>query len=138
MHMTELAKVAWRRAGLHESGNGKIKAFLDYVNSQPTLVWADAMAALRNEQANVFREFTEPLLYSHDKLLRLAVIRNTDPTKRRELNLLKAFVEQATPHADEPELLAIVELGHKGLTASLRQRNDLTTQLRNRIGRSTA
>ena len=66
-----------------------------------------------------------PLFETQDKLLRVTVIRNADVNSPKDLRLLKAFIRGAHPTEDEPELLAMAHLGHRGLTAELRKREPL-------------
>ena len=75
-----------------------------------------------------------PLLQSEDKLLRLTLIRHADVSKRRELNLLKRLAQAADSIRDEPELRAILALGHKNLEREIRERADLTADLRRAVG----
>jgi hypothetical protein len=62
------------------------------------------------------------------------LIRYADLSKRRELNLLKRFAQAADPIQDEPELLAMASLGHKSLDRAIRERSDLTPNLRQAFG----
>jgi hypothetical protein len=62
------------------------------------------------------------------------LIRHADLSKRRELNLLKRFAQSADPIHDEPELLAMAALGHQTLERAIRERGDLTPNLRRTMG----
>jgi hypothetical protein len=124
----------WRKAGLYESKSRWVKDFLDFVESEPSPNWEHGLQEFREKHYDVFDQVAPPLLQSEDKLLRLAVIRHADLSKRRELNLLKHFAQSADPIRDEAELLALLSLGHKSLEREIRERADLTPNLRQAVG----
>jgi hypothetical protein len=62
------------------------------------------------------------------------LIRHADLSERRELNLLKRFAQTADPSHAEPELLAMASLGQKILERAIRERGDLTPNLRRTVG----
>jgi hypothetical protein len=123
----------WREAGLYASRKAGVQAFLAHLDEQPNLSWEEGVQEFRAHHYEVFSDVVPPLMASNDKLLRLALIRSADPAQRKELNLLKKFIQESDPMQDEPELSAILELGHDGLTDEIRQRNDLTSGLRRRV-----
>jgi hypothetical protein len=124
----------WRKAGLYESKSRAIRNFLDFIGSEPAPNWEHGLGEFREKHYDVFDQVVPPLLQSEDKLLRLAVIRHADPSKRRELNLLKRFAQSADPIRDEAELLALLSLGHESLEREIRERADLTPNLRQAVG----
>jgi hypothetical protein len=123
----------WREAGLYNSRTAGVQAFLVFIDEHPDMEWEAGVQAFRTHHYAVFGDIVPPLLASSDKLLRLSLIRSAIPAQRKEFNLLKKFIQEADPTRDEPELLAILELGHKGLAGEIRQRSDLTSTLRRRV-----
>jgi hypothetical protein len=124
----------WGKSGLHESKTRAIRNFLAFIESEPSPNWEHGLREFREKHYDVFDQVVPPLLQSEDKLLRLAVIRHADPSKRRELNLLKRFAQSADPIRDEAELLALLSLGHESLEREIRERADLTPNLRQVVG----
>jgi hypothetical protein len=125
----------WRKAGLYQSQAASMRNFLAFVDSEPTPDWEQGLQEFREKHYGLFARVVPPLLQSDDKLVRIAVVRHADLSKRRELNLLKRFAQNADPIHDEPELLAIVALGHESLAREIRARGDLTPDLRQAVGR---
>jgi hypothetical protein len=124
----------WRKAGLYESKTRAVRDFLDFVDSEPSADWERGIEEFRKAHYDVFDQVVPPLLQSDDKLLRIMLIRHADPSKRRELNLLKRLAQSLDPIRDEPELLAMVSLGQKTLDRAIRERGDLTPSLRRAVG----
>lgn len=122
----------WRKEGLYESPSPTMRSFLASVDSESN--WERGLQEFREKHYGLFDQIVPPLLQSEDKLLRLMVIRHADVSKRRELNLLKRLAQTADPIRDEPELLAILSLGHKSLDREIRERADLTANLRQAVG----
>jgi hypothetical protein len=133
-HVCAAMRKIWRKAGLYESKTRAIRNFLNFVDSEPPADWAHGLQEFREKHYDVFDQIVPPLLQSDDKLLQIMLIRHADPSKRRELNLLKRLAETLDPIHDEPELLAMVSLGHKGLDRAIRERGDLTPNLRQAVG----
>ena len=125
----------WRKAGLYRSQAPSMQSFLAFINSEPIPDWEHALLEFREKHYGLFDQVVPPLLQSDDKLVRIAVVRHADLSKRRELNLLKRFAQNADPIHDEPELLAIVALGHESLAREIRARGDLTPDLRRAVRR---
>jgi hypothetical protein len=123
----------WREVGLYESRKAGVQAFLREIAEQPAPDWESGVQAFRTHHYAVLGDIVPPLLASTDKLLRLSLIRAADVKQRKELNLLKKFIETAQPAHDELELLAILKLGHARLNDTIRQRTDLTSPLRRRL-----
>ena len=134
-HVCAAMRKIWRRAGLYESKARTIRNFLDFVGSEPPPDWENGLKEFRDKHYAAFDQIVPPLLQSDDKLLRIMLIRHADLSKRRELNLLIRFARTADPIRDEPELLAMVSLGHKSLDRAIRERGDLTPNLRQAVGR---
>jgi hypothetical protein len=124
----------WRKVGLYQSKAPTIRSFLAFIGAEPTPNWECGLRVFREKHYDGFNQIVPPLLQSEDKLLRIMLIRHADLSKRRELNLLKRFVQTADSIHDEPELLAIVSLRHKSLDRAIRQRADLTPSLRQAVG----
>jgi hypothetical protein len=123
----------WREAGLYNSRKAGVQAFLARLDEQPNLSWEEGVQEFRAHHYDTFGDIVPPLMASDDKLLHLALIRSADPKQRKELNLLKTFVQEANPAQDEPELSAILDLNHPGLADEIRRRTDLTSGLRSRV-----
>ena len=124
----------WRKAGLYELKAPTMRNFLDFIESDPTPDWEHGLQEFREKHYALFDQVVPPLLQSEDKLLRIALIRHADLSKRRELNLLKRFAQTADPIHDQPELLAMVSRRHKSLDREIRERADLTPDLRQAVG----
>ena len=135
VHVCAVIRKIWRRAGLHQSKAPTIRSFLDFIASEPTPDSERGLREFREKHYDGFDRIVLPLLQSEDKLVRITLIRHADLSRRRELNLLKRFVETADPIHDEPELLAVLSLRHKSLDRAIRQRADLTPNLRQAVGR---
>jgi hypothetical protein len=133
-HVCAAMRKIWRKAGLHESKTRGVRDFLDFVGSEPPPQWEHGLQEFRERHYDVFDQVVPPLLQSDDKLLRIMLIRHADLSKRRELNLLKRFAQSVDPIRDEPELLAMMSLGHKSLDRAIRERGDLTPNLRQAVG----
>ncbi len=129
MHIRELVKQKWREAGLYTSRKAKIRAFLKYFDQNPTECWDTYIQALRDNYYAVFNDLILPLLDTDDKLLRLTIIRKADLRRRKELNLLRKLARECDPVPDKLELLAIAKLEHKGLSAELRKRQKLPSEV---------
>ena len=121
----------WRKAGLYQSRSPTMQSFLAFDSESD---WERGLQEFRDKHYGLFDQIVPPLLQSEDKLLRLLLIRHADVSKRRELNLLKRLAQTADPIRDEPELLAILALGHKSLDREIRDRADLTANLRQAVG----
>jgi hypothetical protein len=134
VYLCAAVRKIWRKAGLDGSKSRTVRDFLDFVGSEPPPGWEHGLREFRDKHYDVFDQVVPPLLQSEDKLLRIALIRHADLSKRRELNLLKRFAHTADPIRDEPELLAIVSLRHKSLDREIRERADLTPGLRRAVG----
>ena len=130
MYICVLMRKLWREAGLYNSRKAGVQAFLTFIDAHPDMEWDAGVQAFRMHHYAVLGDIVPPLLASSDKLLRLSLIRSAKPAQRKEFNLLKKFIQDADPMRDEAELLAILELDHKGLSDEIRQRNDLTSTLR--------
>ncbi len=130
MHIRDLVKQRWAEEGLYASKKAKIKAFLKYVDDNPLECWDEYVKQFRDHYYDLFDELVPPLMKTHDKLLRMILIRNAHLSKPKELKLLKQFVKESDPKKDETELLAIAKMGHKGLTAELRKCKELTSEVR--------
>jgi hypothetical protein len=122
----------WRKKGLYQSQSPTMQSFLAAIDSEPD--WERGLQEFREKHYGLFDQVVPPLLQSEDKLLRLTLIRHADVSRRRELNLLKRLAQTADPMRDEPELLAILSLGHKSLDREIRERADLTANLRQAVG----
>jgi hypothetical protein len=122
----------WRKEGLYQSPSPTMSSFLASIDSESD--WERGLQEFRDKHYALFDRIVPPLLQSEDKLLRLLLIRHADVSKRRELNLLKRLAQTADPIRDEPELLAILTLGHKSLDREIRDRADLTANLRQAVG----
>jgi hypothetical protein len=122
----------WRKEGLYHSQSPTMQSFLAFIDSESD--WDRGLQEFREKHYGLFDQIVPPLLQSEDKLLRLLLIRHADVSKRRELNLLKRFAQTADPIRDEPELLAILSRGHKSLDREIRERADLTANLRQAVG----
>jgi hypothetical protein len=122
----------WRKEGLYQSQSPTMRDFLAAIDSESD--WERGLQEFRDKHYGLFDQIVPPLLQSEDKLLRLLLIRHADVRKRRELNLLKRLAQTADPIRDEPELLAILSLGHKSLDRDIRDRADLTANLRQAVG----
>jgi hypothetical protein len=133
-HVCAAIRKIWRRAGLYQSEAPTIRNFLAFIESDPVPDWERGLQEFRKKHYDLFDRVVPPLLQSEDKLLRMVLIRHADPSKRKEMNLLKRFVGSADPIRDEPELLAIATLGHKSLARAIRERADLTPNLRRAVG----
>ena len=124
----------WRKAGLYQSQSPTMQGFPRLRRLRAAPDWERGLQEFREKHYGLFDQIVPPLLQSDDKLLRMLLIRHADLSKRRELNLLKRFAQTADPIRDEPELLAIVSLGHKSLDREIRERGDLTPNLRQAVG----
>jgi hypothetical protein len=122
----------WRKEGLYESQSPTIRSFIAFIDQESD--FERGLQDFRDKHYGLFDQVVPPLLQSEDKLLRLTLIRHADVSKRRELNLLKRLAQTADPIRDEPELLAILALGHKSLEREIRERADLTAHLRRSVG----
>lgn len=120
----------WREAGLYESQQPEVKAFLAFFEQHPELCWDEMIAAFREKHYRAFAQVVPPLLDIDDKLLRLALIGRADLQRRQELALVKTFIQQADPVNDERELLMIARMKHKGVAQELGKRGDLTPRVR--------
>lgn len=130
MHIRELIKQRWAEAGLYASKKRKVQAFLAYIEEHPEHSCEQYIATFREQFADLTGEIVPPLLQSDDKLLRLLLIRNADLSRPREVKLLKELAQTADPLADEPELLALARLGHRGVSEVLAQREGLGGEVR--------
>ena len=130
MHIRDLVKRIWTKKGLYASRNDKVRDFLKYFDDNPELCWDELIKVFREQYYDLFPQLIPPLADTEDKLLRITLIRKADLKKRQELNLVKKSIKKAKPEADEPELLNIAKLGHKGLTTELRKLRNLTPELR--------
>jgi hypothetical protein len=133
-HVCAAMRKIWRKAGLYESKTRAVRDFLDFVGSEPSSGWERGIEEFRKAHYDMFDQIVPPLLQSDDKLLRIMLIRHADPSKRRELNLLLRLAQSLDSIRDEPELLAMVALGHKTLDRAIRERGDLTPHLRQALG----
>src|SRR5688572_27757109 len=122
----------WRKEGLYQSQSPTMRSFIAVIDSETD--WERGLQEFREKHYGLFDQVVPPLLQSEDKLLRLLLIRHADVSKRRELNLLKRLAQTADPIRDEPDLLAILSLGHKSLDREIRERADLTANLRQAVG----
>jgi hypothetical protein len=129
MHIRDLARRTWQERGLYASRNAQLRAFLALLDEHPDWTFEDVLSEIRANHAELYTLLVSPLLDTSDKLLRVVLIRNADVGSRRELGLLKAFMQSADPMEDEPELLALASLGHTGLTDELRKRAPLSSAL---------
>ncbi len=134
MHVCALMRKIRRNVGLYESRKGGVQQYLTFVEDRPDVVWEKSLEVFRQEHSAVLNDIVPPLLKSRDKLFRILLIRSADLKKRRELNLLKELAHEADPVLDQPELLAILERWHKGLSNEVRERGDLTSKLRSIVG----
>ena len=130
MHIRDLVKQKWADEGLYASKKAKIQAFLRYIEDNPLECWDEYVKQFRDHYYDLFDELVPPLMKTHDKLLRMILIRNVDLAKPNELKLLKEYVKKADPKEDEPELLAIAKLEHKNLNAELLQLKELSSEVR--------
>lgn len=130
MHIRDLVKQKWADEGLYASKKAKVQAFLKYIEDKPLECWDEYVKEFRDHYYNLFDELVPPLMKTRDKLLRLIIIRNVDLSKPKEVKLIKEFVKKADPIEDEPELLNIAKIGHKGLSAELCKCKGLTDEVR--------
>lgn len=126
MYIRELVIEVWQKSGLYRSRKAKVKDFLKYMDKFPEHCWDECEATFREKYYDIFNDIVAPLLKTDDKLLRLNLIRRLQVKKRRELNLLKTFVQAADSQKDEAELVEVAKLGHKGIVEEIRNHPKLT------------
>ena len=125
MHIRNLVQRTWQERNFYASRNARLRAFLADQDEHPERPLEDVLASIRMDYPDLFESLVSPLFETQDKLLRVTLIRNADVNSPKDLRLLKAFIRAADPTEDEPELLAMAHLGHRGLTAELRKREPL-------------
>ncbi len=133
MYVRALVREIWQSAGLYESKKAKVKAFLNYFDTHPEDCWDECVATLRKLHYPVFNDIVPPLLKTDDKLLRLNLIQRMNGKNRRELGLLKSFIQETDALRDEVELVAMTKLGNKELMEEIRKRPNLTGNLKQLI-----
>jgi hypothetical protein len=119
VHQTDLARKAWQAAGLYSARDPSVQAFLKNFEAAPTLCWPDLIAHCRINYPKSKARLAQPLWDTNDKLLRLNLIRNADPSQQDEMQLVSKWARSCHPYEDELELRAMIELNHPALLKQL-------------------
>jgi hypothetical protein len=129
MHQKDLARQAWREAGLYRSRDEKVRAFLDGFDQSPSDCWADVVEAVRTDYPDLKAKLATPLWNTGDKLLRLNILRHTDPERPDELELLKKLTRKLDPVGDAPEIHTVARLDSPELLRRLARTRGLPAGL---------
>jgi hypothetical protein len=137
MHQKERIKQAWRDAGLYDSGDEKLLAFLELLDG-PRGCWPELAEECRRNYPAYKARLVNPILDTADKLLRLNLIRIAMPEHRDEVDLLRRFIRKSDPHRDAIELKALALKGVARLTKDIRLKENLPAELRVIVGSAPA
>jgi hypothetical protein len=129
MFQRHVAKPQWAAAKLYETSDIRLKAFLDYVDASPAECWDDVVAVFRKDYYDLFDQVVPPLAASSDKSLRVQLLFQFDPKRRKELEFLRQFIRQADPVKDQPELKAIAGFNHPALRKEIAGRPEIAAVL---------
>jgi hypothetical protein len=129
MHQKDLARQAWRDAGLYRSRDQKMRAFLEHFDDSPPDCWADVVETVRGDYPDLKAKLATPLWNTGDKVLRLNILRHADPTLPDELALLKKFTTKLDPDGDAPEIHTIARSDNPELLGRLARKRGLPAGL---------
>ena len=119
MHQKDSVRKAWADAGLYRTDDAKLRQFLQHFDDARMECWPELVAACRAHYPEYKAVLAKPLWDTGDKLLRLNLIRAADTTHKDEVSLVKGFVDASHALDDQPELQAVVHLGHARLAAAV-------------------
>jgi hypothetical protein len=137
MHQRTAIQEAWRKAGLYDSADPKLKTFLEMLDD-PRQCWPELVAASRGVYADIKAKLVGPILETGDKLMRLNLIRAADPNRADEVGLLSEFIKTSDPQRDEIELQEIARKSTPQLLSDLKQKPGLTLRVSEVVDRLTA
>ena len=129
MHQKDLARQAWRDAGLYRSRDQKLRAFLEYFDESPPDCWADVVETVRSAYPDLKAKLATPLWNTGDKMLRLNILRHGDPERPDELELLKKLTTKLDPAGDAPEIHTIARSDSPELLRRLARKRGLPAGL---------
>jgi hypothetical protein len=115
MHQRDRIRKALEEAGVVRNADGKLKRLLAEVDQRPAMCWPEAAVEVRARYPEYKVKLAWILWNTGDKLLRLNMIRHSDPRVADEYENLVRVIEECDPVRDLVELQAIVALGDKRL-----------------------
>lgn len=129
MHQKDLARQAWRDAGLYRSRDQKLREFLEYFDQAPPDCWDEVVEKLRSDYPELKAKLTTPLWNTREKVLRLNILRRADPQLPDELELLKKLTTKLDPAGDVPEIHIVARSDSPELLRRLARKRGLPAGL---------
>lgn len=130
MHTRQVAQMIWREAGLYNSGDAQVQAFLKYFDRETDDCWDKVVTRFRREFDDLFDDIVPPLLESSVKTIRVTLIRRVDLRRKKEVHAIRDLIKFLDPHRDAPEILAIAKRKSRALQEELERRKDIVAMLR--------
>jgi hypothetical protein len=128
MYQKDLVRGAWKSAGLYDINDAKLQQFLKLLDD-PTQCWTELADQCRRSYAAYKEKVVQPILASSDKLVHLMLIRASIESNDDEMALLEQYIASADPVRDEVELKAIALKSVPRLSAALRTKQNLTSNV---------
>jgi hypothetical protein len=130
MHLRELARSAWRKAGLYRTRDASLRACLDYFETHQADCWPDMVDAVRAICPNQKEMLVRPLWNTGDALLRANLIRAADLSQPDERTLLDTLLGRLDSRRDERELHIASRLKDAAILDRIARRRVISTDLR--------
>ena len=130
MHQRDAAIKAWEDAGLFRTGDRRLRDLLERVRDPSVDCWPELADLVRTEYAAYKERLARPLWESGDTLLRVNLIRVSEPEKHTdEAGLLRRFAQEVDPQVHPDEVIALSRVGDDKLRARLAKRKDMPPRL---------
>lgn len=130
MYQRDLVRKAWADAGLYDTKDIKLQQFLKHVEETPLDCWPELVELVRTQYPEYLDRLVTPIWNTGDKLLRLNLIRNAEPSQPDERKMVQKLVRQLRPETDTVELQAIIREAPVEILAQLANKKSIPDQLK--------
>lgn len=110
MHQRELARAAWRKAGLYSVRDRDMMAFLNRFEKETDHCWQDLAETVRKTCPQHKAALVMPLWETGDPLLRKNLLDTADLSQEDERKLVERLLGNVDPRRHGPVLLDAVRL----------------------------
>lgn len=138
MHQRELAREAWRQAGLFETRESDLRAFLDYFEKEVGGCWPDLAEEVRATCPRHKQTLAIPLWQTGDPLIRMNLLNTANLSLRDERRLVERLVGRIDFRISGTELIEAIRLDDPAILDLISRHHDLSPILRDVVSVSRA
>jgi hypothetical protein len=110
------------------------RTFAEMMRDNPEACWEDMVKEFRAQYYDALEELIPPLLDLDDPLITLNLVRFADPTRPREVALLRQLIAQSDPERHQHSLRAVAEMGNPDLVAAIQRKRNLPDSVKEVLG----